>query len=250
MKISEGVIGARLQPGQIWIAREFPYEAGSRLCLGPMISLHQGPPENSCRPAVDVSFRSVAEIYGPNSLGVIMTGMGQDGLRGCEAIHQAGGQILVQDEASSVVWGMPGNVAQAGLAERILPLDQIGPEIVRRVARYNPVQDGLVPDAGPTVLAANLPMPLPRLPARLVDSRSAKMMKRRSPSTLSTANFDFARSLVRSRSGIVLENEKAYLVETRLSTLARQQGFLSVETFLEKLRSQAPNGLPTRSWKQ
>jgi two-component system chemotaxis response regulator CheB len=95
--------------------------------------LNQDPPENSCRPAVDVLFRSVARAYGPNCLAVVLTGMGQDGLRGCEAIREAGGQILAQDEATSVVWGMPGYVARAGLADRVLPLSMIAPEIVRRV---------------------------------------------------------------------------------------------------------------------
>jgi two-component system chemotaxis response regulator CheB len=95
--------------------------------------LHQDPPENSCRPAVDVLFRSVAKVFGPHALAVVLTGMGQDGLRGCEHIREAGGRIVAQDEATSVVWGMPGAVARAGLAERILPLSLIAEEIVRRV---------------------------------------------------------------------------------------------------------------------
>jgi two-component system chemotaxis response regulator CheB len=92
------------------------------------------PPENSCRPAVDVLFRSVATLYGPSVLSVVLTGMGQDGLRGAEAIRVAGGQVLAQDEASSVVWGMPGFVAKAGLADAVLPLDALAGEIGRRVA--------------------------------------------------------------------------------------------------------------------
>ena len=95
--------------------------------------LHLDPPENSCRPAVDVLFRSVAKTFGPNALAVILTGMGQDGLRGCEAIREAGGQVLAQDEATSVVWGMPGCVARAGLADRVLPISLIVDEIMRRV---------------------------------------------------------------------------------------------------------------------
>lgn len=90
------------------------------------------PPENSCRPAVDVLFRSVAWTYGPRTLAVVLTGMGQDGLRGCEYIAEAGGQIIAQDEATSVVWGMPGFVARAGLASRLLPLNQVASEITRR----------------------------------------------------------------------------------------------------------------------
>jgi two-component system chemotaxis response regulator CheB len=94
---------------------------------------NQAPRENFCRPSVDVLFRSVAAVYGANALGVILTGMGQDGLKGCEALAAAGTPLIVQDEASSVVWGMPGIVARAGLAEKILPLDHIGAEILRRV---------------------------------------------------------------------------------------------------------------------
>jgi two-component system chemotaxis response regulator CheB len=87
-----------------------------------------------------VLFRSVVAAYGGRVLAVVLTGMGQDGLRGCEMVKEAGGQIVVQDEASSVVWGMPGYVAEAGLADRILPLDQIAGEIVRRVTRASTVR--------------------------------------------------------------------------------------------------------------
>jgi two-component system chemotaxis response regulator CheB len=75
----------------------------------------------------------VARIYGPNSLSVILTGMGQDGLKGCEATRKAGGWVYAQDEATSVVWGMPGFVARSGLADKVLPLDQVAGEIEARV---------------------------------------------------------------------------------------------------------------------
>jgi two-component system chemotaxis response regulator CheB len=75
----------------------------------------------------------VAKTFGPDTLTVILTRMGQDGLRGCEAVCEAGGQVLAQDEATSVVWGMPGCVARAGLADRVLPLSLIADEVVRRV---------------------------------------------------------------------------------------------------------------------
>ncbi len=94
------------------------------------VGTHQGPRENFCRPSVDVLFRSVAAIYGARTLAIILTGMGQDGLRGCEELRAQGARIYVQDEASCVVWGMPGFVARAGLADRVLPLPQIGAEIV------------------------------------------------------------------------------------------------------------------------
>ena len=95
------------------------------------VAVHQGARENFCRPSVDVLFRSVASVYGGRALAVVLTGMGQDGLQGCQMLHSQGAEIYVQDEASSVVWGMPGFVAKAGIADRILPIDRIGPEIVR-----------------------------------------------------------------------------------------------------------------------
>jgi len=98
------------------------------------LQTNQAPKENFCRPSVDVLFHSVARVFGARALAVVLTGMGQDGLRGCETLRGLGAQIYVQDEASSVVWGMPGLVARSGLAHKILPLDQIGAEIVRATA--------------------------------------------------------------------------------------------------------------------
>lgn len=100
------------------------------------------PPENSCRPSVDVLFRSAAVAFGSGVLGVVLTGMGRDGLQGCSRIRSAGGQVLAQDEASSVVWGMPGAVAQAGLAEALMAPRELGEEIVRRVREGRPVPAG------------------------------------------------------------------------------------------------------------
>jgi two-component system chemotaxis response regulator CheB len=131
--VQEGHPGAVVKPGCVWIApgdyHMIIENEGNQVTL----RTHQGPHENSCRPAVDVLFRSVAEVYKPHTLGVVMTGMGQDGLRGCERIRELDGQVLAQDQESSVVWGMPGFVANAGLADKVLPLDQLGPEILRRV---------------------------------------------------------------------------------------------------------------------
>jgi two-component system chemotaxis response regulator CheB len=133
IRVQEGVAGSLLQPGHAWVAPGDHHMIVFRDGLHARVYLHQEPPENSCRPAVDVLLRSVAKAYGQNSLTVILTGMGQDGLRGCECLHEGGGQILAQDEASSIVWGMPGAVARAGLADRVLPLNLIADEINRRV---------------------------------------------------------------------------------------------------------------------
>lgn len=132
-KCQEGVAGQLLRPGQLWVAPGGFHMETQRVRDGVIIHLHEERPENSCRPAVDVLFRSVAKSYGSKVLSVVLTGMGQDGLKGCEAIAAAGGQVLVQDEASSVVWGMPGAVSNAGLADKVLPLRELGPEILRRI---------------------------------------------------------------------------------------------------------------------
>jgi two-component system, chemotaxis family, protein-glutamate methylesterase/glutaminase len=134
IRVEEGRPGERLEPGLAWVAPGDFHMAVERKAGGVQLVTHRQPPENSCRPAVDVLFRSVAEVYGPRALGVVMTGMGQDGLRGSERIREAGGRVLAQDEATSVVWGMPGFVAQSGLAEKVLPLSQIAAEIVLRVS--------------------------------------------------------------------------------------------------------------------
>jgi two-component system, chemotaxis family, protein-glutamate methylesterase/glutaminase len=96
------------------------------------VCLDQSPLQNSCRPAVDALFSSIAEVYGGAVIAVILTGMGQDGLHGAQILKARGASILAQDEASSVVWGMPGAVVNAGLADSVLPLDKIVPEIIRR----------------------------------------------------------------------------------------------------------------------
>lgn len=129
----EAKSGTELEPGKAWIAPGGYHLVVAREGKHFRTKTHQEPPENACRPAVDPLLRSVASCYGGNCLAVVLTGMGQDGLRGCEAIRTAGGQILAQDEATSVVWGMPGFVARAGLADKVLPLPMIAAEIVRRV---------------------------------------------------------------------------------------------------------------------
>jgi two-component system chemotaxis response regulator CheB len=131
--VHQAAAGDILQRGGVWLAPGGYHMSVTRGIAAVQVQIGQSPPENFCRPSVDVLFRSVSELYGPRALAVVLTGMGEDGLRGCEAIHRAGGQVIVQDEASSVVWGMPGRVAMAGLADAVLPLDELAAEIVRRV---------------------------------------------------------------------------------------------------------------------
>jgi two-component system chemotaxis response regulator CheB len=132
IRVAEATEGAVLEPGLALVAPGDHHMLLRRDVRGVSVVLNQDPPENSCRPAVDVLFRSVAQVYGASALAVVLTGMGQDGLHGCSRIREAGGQILVQDEATSVVWGMPGYVANAGLADAVLPIQEVAPAIVRR----------------------------------------------------------------------------------------------------------------------
>lgn len=138
--VAEATQGMLLEPGKAWVAPGDFHLGLERTDSKLYTRVFVEPPENSCRPAVDVMLRSVAQFYGSGGLSVILTGMGQDGLRGCEAISGAGGQIIAQDEASSVVWGMPGFVAQAGLASKVLPLNEIAGEILRRVMVGRPAR--------------------------------------------------------------------------------------------------------------
>jgi two-component system chemotaxis response regulator CheB len=128
----EGEDGQSLQPGKIYLAPGGKHMEVERNGPWGRLRLHEEPPVNSCRPSVDVLFASVAKAYGAAALGVVLTGMGQDGLRGCERLRENGGRVIVQDEATSIVWGMPARVAEAGLAEKILPLKEIADELRRR----------------------------------------------------------------------------------------------------------------------
>jgi two-component system chemotaxis response regulator CheB len=131
--VEEGSAGAILSPGHAWIAPGNFHMKVMRAGLNWRLELSQGLPENSCRPAVDVLFRSVAAACGANVLAVVMTGMGCDGVLGAQAIRDAGGNVIIQDETSSVVWGMPGLVHAAGLDDAAYPLAQLPVEIMRRV---------------------------------------------------------------------------------------------------------------------
>jgi len=134
LEVLEATDGAVVERGHVYLAPGDYHMDVRRDGARVRIHLHQSPPENSCRPSVDVMFRSVVDVYGGKTLAVVLTGMGQDGLRGCELVREAGGYVVVQDEASSVVWGMPGAVANAGLADAVVGVDSVVAEITRRVA--------------------------------------------------------------------------------------------------------------------
>lgn len=133
LRVREAAGRETLAPGDVWVAPGAHHLVLRREGAVIKTALDEGPPENSCRPAVDVMLRSCVDVFGPGVLAVVLTGMGADGLRGCERVREAGGQIVVQDESTSVVWGMPGFVARAGMADAIVPLSEVAAEIMRRV---------------------------------------------------------------------------------------------------------------------
>ncbi len=131
--VREAVDGAPLRTGDVLLA-----PGGRHLTVcgdrdHPRVRLTDEPLENACRPAADALFRTAAQVWGAGTLGIVLTGMGRDGLAGSRAVVDAGGDVLAQDAATSVVWGMPGEVAKAGLAQMVLPLARIGPEIAARL---------------------------------------------------------------------------------------------------------------------
>jgi two-component system chemotaxis response regulator CheB len=139
--VSEGTSGTVLTPSHAWLAPgnfHMTVVAPTLVANGKALrlALNQDSPEHSCRPAVDVLFRSVAAAAGEHVLGVVMTGMGADGVLGARKIREAGGEVIIQDQASSVVWGMPGAVHAAGQADGVFPLDKLAVEITRRVQNH------------------------------------------------------------------------------------------------------------------
>lgn len=133
--VVEAVEGQPVLPGTIYIAPGDKHMQLRRVGVSLRTAIVDGPPVNFCRPAVDVLFHSAAQLMGRELLAVILTGMGQDGKVGCGEIGDAGGTVIVQDEQSSVVWGMPGAVATAGFAHRVLPITDIARTIEQIVSR-------------------------------------------------------------------------------------------------------------------
>jgi two-component system chemotaxis response regulator CheB len=127
----EGVEGEPVKPGHIYLAPGGRHMRVARRGAETVIALDDGPAVNFCKPAVDPLFTSAIDMWQGGVLAVILTGMGSDGMRGGKEIVAAGGSVIAQDEASSVVWGMPGAAANAGICAAVLPLNQIAPKVVR-----------------------------------------------------------------------------------------------------------------------
>ena len=133
LKVFESAGGERLKPGTVYIAPGNRHLELVRDAEGVSTVLSDGLPENSCRPSADVLFRSVVRAYGGGVLSIVLTGMGQDGLRGARDVQEAGGRVLVQSGPTCVIWGMPKAVEEAGLAEAVVPLPEMASAILQRV---------------------------------------------------------------------------------------------------------------------
>ncbi|HEV7211596.1 MAG TPA: chemotaxis response regulator protein-glutamate methylesterase [Blastococcus sp.] len=134
LRVVEASDGSPLVPGTVHLAPGDHHLVVRPSPRGHTTGLNQGPPENFCRPAVDPLFRSAVAAYDGAVLGLVLTGMGSDGRNGAGEIRNAGGTVLVQDQASSVVWGMPGAISQAGFADEVLPLDRVPEAVLRHLA--------------------------------------------------------------------------------------------------------------------
>jgi len=134
--VQEGVHGQSLEPGQFVVAPGGVHLGVKRLASKVVVALNDEPAVNACKPSADVLFKSAASAYSGNVLGVVLTGMGSDGTDGSREIKQAGGNVIVQDEDSSVVWGMPGSVVRNGVADKVVPIDDLAGEILSRVWKY------------------------------------------------------------------------------------------------------------------
>lgn len=131
----EATDGMPVEPGRVHLARGDHHMRVTGSPVNAVLRLDQGPPENFCRPAADPMLRSIVEVWGGRALAVILTGMGHDGQKGCAGLVEVGGTVVAQDEASSVVWGMPGAVARAGLCSAVLPLGEIAAWVLKQTMR-------------------------------------------------------------------------------------------------------------------
>ncbi|MDT8404572.1 chemotaxis response regulator protein-glutamate methylesterase [Sulfuriflexus sp.] len=131
MTVYEASDGQQILPGHVYIAPGNRHLMIERSGARYICRLSDGPPVNRHRPAVDVMFRSVAQNVGPNAIGIILTGMGDDGAAGLKEMHDAGARTIAQDERTSVVWGMPGEAVKHGGVDEILPLHAIAPRFMR-----------------------------------------------------------------------------------------------------------------------
>jgi two-component system, chemotaxis family, protein-glutamate methylesterase/glutaminase len=221
IRIQEAVDGQALEPGLALIAPGDYHLGLERFDGGVRVKLNQDPPENSCRPSVDVMFHAANEVYKGAVIGVILTGMGHDGLRGCEGLKASGAAIFAQDEATSVVWGMPGFiVAQWPRRSSVAPTEHRARNIGRNAApksRFAMTKtSGVTPVLNPT----------------------------RQTEPLSHDNYQFLQRYIFEGSGIVIDTGKDYLFEARLMPLVRRENRRSLNDLCALMK--ATTGTPIR----
>ena len=202
------------------------------------LGLNQNPPEHSCRPAVDVLFRSVAAVGHAHVLGVVMTGMGADGVLGAKEIRDAGGEVIVQDEASSVVWGMPGAVCAAGQADGIYPLNQLAAEITRRALHSRVMHAAATASVSPEIRILAQDGVLHKM---MTASHSAVAPAKAEAPARETIDPTFRqiRDLVYKTSGIYQQEEKLYLLVDSSGRRIKQLGLRSTREYWELLNAHA-----------
>jgi two-component system chemotaxis response regulator CheB len=155
LRVQQAYDNAVIRPGTVWLAPgDAHMEVAPRYAMpdrdregegrSSRVRLHQQEPLNHCKPSVDYLFFSAARMYGSGTLALVMTGMGADGLNGARAVHEGGGVVLAQDEATSAVWGMPGRVSEAGIASATLPLWGIASAVKQRVSAGRPARSETV----------------------------------------------------------------------------------------------------------
>jgi chemotaxis methyl-accepting protein methylase len=210
LSVKEAEHGDLVVPGRVLIAPGDKHLELKRVGTSVVAQLTSAPPEHFCRPAVDVLFRSVAQVHGGNALAVVLTGMGSDGARGAEVLRRAGAEVVAQDEASSVVWGMPARWSAPASRTASCPR----PHRRRRGRRRRPVPS--------------------------VGARGGAAM------SLAASDFDYIRDVVRRHSAIVLDPGKEYLVESRLVPLARKEGEQSIASLVARMRTERTGTLTGR----
>lgn len=227
LEAAEGSTGMKLEAGKIYVA-----PGGRHMVVGPRgapcLKLHDEAPEHGCRPAVDPLFRSVAQHYEARCLAVVLTGMGSDGSLGAKALDAMGANVVVQDEATSVVWGMPGHVADAGIAAAVLPIDEIAADIVRRVRQSRKPR---------TAGKSEATKPAQILAGSVASGKSAdKPPDTTDPTYLSDEDFTSIATLLRREASITLEASKKYLVIARLRALLRTSEFRCIADLMNYQR--------------
>jgi len=224
LKVREAREGEAVQPGSVLLA---PGDWHLEVQAGPSgavrAHLQQGPKEQSVRPAADVLFRSAAQVARREVLGIVLTGLGEDGLAGARAIVAAGGKVWAQDRASAVAPSMPGKLCDAGLASFTGTPAELGDELVTRILGR--------PAAGSR--------PRPALPA----PRPVPTLGAVPAAPISAENFRFLREYLRGHAGITLGENKDYFAGTRLQALAERLEIASADALMARLRSEPGGGL-------